>query len=110
MEINCSSDFVSRLPACDWASPCASAGSCFQGEYGTWGNVLSCEAGGYYANPDVCIGWSDSLPSLSSSSSGSLSETGFDWQNVRQGYKDFYDVFLTIFMAYLVVKLVNMAK
>jgi len=54
-DINCSAAYVNSLPACDWSNPCTSVSYCFQGEFGTWGNVLRCQPGGYSDSPPVVI-------------------------------------------------------
>jgi len=60
-DINCSSGYVSGLPACDWSLPCSSQSWCFHGDFGVWGNVYRCSPGGYYdTSPEfsyTCASW-----------------------------------------------------
>jgi len=57
--------------------------------------------------------WLDYISSSSATlgvSSSVHSEAGIDWQNVKNGYNDFFPIYLTIFMAWALVKLFNMSK
>jgi len=112
MDANCPVEFISTLSACDWSTPCAESSNCFQGEFGIWGNVLNCQAGGYYEPFSTCVSWQSSSE-LSSSSiqiGVSSSSSYFDWNLAAQGMRESFGVFLSLFVCYLTVKLLWMVN
>jgi len=110
MDMNCSASYVSSLPVCTWTSACSAPSYCFHGDFGSWGYVYRCNAGGYYETSgesvNVCTGWASSGPGLSSGIDVS-SDSGFDWGKVRTGFSDSFDFFVLIFAVWCIVKLIR---